>query len=185
TMTLRPLAAAVALTSALALSACSSDDPDPVVADPTPSAPSSSVDPTPTEDAAEPWEARGPRGAVAFVAHWTETFNAAFQSGETGDLSGLSSADCEGCTAVIDLIDGTYADGGSIRGDGWTITTSSWSESPRAGDQAVTVTFDQPKQTFIESSGEPSTSAAATSRYAFVLDWRTDGWQISDLRVLS
>ncbi|MCM0621862.1 DUF6318 family protein [Nocardioides bruguierae] len=182
-MTLRPLAAAVALTSALALSACSSDDPDPVVADPTPSAPSSSADPTPSEDSAEPWEEKTPAGAEAFMDHWVEVFNTSFQGGDARPLRELATKDCDSCEPFADLIDSTYEGGGEIRGGGWTIATLTRSARSKTADETVTVTFKQPRMTVAPAGGEPQTSPAQKSTYVFDLDW-AGGWAVSQMVLL-
>ncbi|MCM0622676.1 DUF6318 family protein [Nocardioides bruguierae] len=178
-MTLRPLAAAVALTSALALSACSSDDPDPVVADPTPSAPASIGEATPSADTTvDAWAEESPEGAMAFAQLWLDTFTDAARSGDTTALRSISSRGCATCADFADAIDHRYSHGGSIEMDDWVLTRVTWSQTPEQ-NFAVNWTMRVPEQRFVDARGIVETAAALRAKYTFQMRWQRDPWQVT------
>ncbi|MCL8026244.1 DUF6318 family protein [Nocardioides bruguierae] len=185
-MTLRPLAAAVALTSALTLSACSSDDPDPVVADPTPSAPSSSVDPTPTEEMAEPWEEKTDAGAVAFVDHWLDLLNEAELSGDTGDLREASGKGCVACVSISSSIDDTYGAGGWMKSTGWQLTEAGAPSDIGKNRLAIAANIDIPQQS-VKSSSTSSIdrNKASQNTLSFEVTWSGGAWRLTSLETVA
>ncbi|MCL8026246.1 DUF6318 family protein [Nocardioides bruguierae] len=177
-MTLRPLAAAVALTSALALSACSSDDPDPVVADPTPSAPSSSADPTPSEDSAEPWETQNRAGAEALVDAWLEAFNAMQSSGQTEAFESLSSSGCATCANLVETTEAIYGGGGSIKSRGW-INPTFGDVTSTAKERTLAVRLRQTPQVVV-ADGERTNYPGGMATFIATVRWTGDTWSMAD-----
>ena len=116
----RAVIAAVALL--LGLSACSGEDPEPRVAPPSPTAPSttgtSAETPPEMPEAAKGTDAAS---AEAFVKFYQVAVNYAQ---ETGDVEGLQELglNCRGCDAGIDFIVDVYENEGTISGGDGRIT---------------------------------------------------------------
>lgn len=90
--------------------------------------PSESAVPTPTESGeavapAMPAAAgeKSGAGAEAFTSWWVELLNFASTSGDSSGLRAESAGACDGCLALAELIDETYASGGHIEGGRWMI----------------------------------------------------------------
>lgn len=112
---------ALSMISALALGACSGDDPEPKLADPSPSAslpssPSTTAVSGPVEPTM-PAEARGTDAAAAeaFVKFYWEMVNYAQATGDTSGLRGLSSG-CRPCDSGAAFIESVYGNGGQLTG---------------------------------------------------------------------
>jgi hypothetical protein len=108
---------------ALALAGCQANPTPPPLA-------STSTSPTPSPSPAIaaptlPAEAQGTSKAAAkaFVRHYIALMNHAVSTGESTALSDASDPECLSCTAVIERVDDVYSEGGSIRSDGWRVTS--------------------------------------------------------------
>jgi hypothetical protein len=110
--------------------ACSDDDPEPDIADPTSSSALSSsatVSPSPTT---VPTQTLTPRESVdAWLAAWT----LAMQSGDTTVVGELSTRDCASCQRLIRQVADLYEKGGHLDTDGWTATRVG--EAPDSADE--------------------------------------------------
>jgi hypothetical protein len=102
------------------LVACSDDDPEPKVSDPTPSLVSTSepVSTSPTASSAPSLTAE------ETVRAWIGARNAALQDGDTSSVDALSSADCRSCDELNKVIREIYAAGGSFNTPGWTVNAA-------------------------------------------------------------
>lgn len=112
---------ALSMISALALGACSGDDPEPKLADPSPSAslpssPSTTAVSGPVEPTM-PAEARGTDAAAAeaFVKFYWEMVNYAQATGDVAPLQSLGTK-CINCDDGAGFIENAYSKGGEIRG---------------------------------------------------------------------
>ncbi|WP_235499933.1 DUF6318 family protein [Aeromicrobium sp. Leaf289] len=114
--TLSVITRTAAIAALLLASACSGQ---PEVLEPDPratAAPSSSSSPPPISGQAS--EAT-PEGAVAFANSWVASLNYAMETGDTTQLSDMSSDGCGGCDSYIGKVDGIYGAGGRLTGGGW------------------------------------------------------------------
>lgn len=105
-----------AIAALLLASACSGQ---PEILEPDPSttaAPSSSSSPPPLSKQAS--EAT-PEGAVAFANGWIASLNHAMETGDTSQLSDMSSDGCGGCDSYIGKVDEIYGAGGRLTGGEW------------------------------------------------------------------
>lgn len=111
----RAVIAAVALT--LGLAGCSSDDPEPRVAPPSPTSPSttgtSAETPPQMPDAAKGTDAAA---AEAFVEFYWETVDYAQRTGDLDPLRQVSSEDCLACRSGIQRLEEIFAKDGVISG---------------------------------------------------------------------
>ncbi len=171
---------ALALGLVLALSACGGDPEPQFEADtsPTPS------EVTTSAPAKEAWEEKSDDGAIAFVEHWIDEFNAAVRSGETTALADLSDSSCTTCTNFVTLTDEIYAAGGRVETEGWSIRSLSQPKKSGSGT-LVSANFEQPKERIWRSKGsKPEKYPGGPIDYVLTLDWQDGRWQMSAMDVL-
>ena len=115
----RTVVAALCVVSVLALGACSGGDPQPKIADPTPTLPTSPSTTAVSGPAAPtmPAAARGADAAAAeaFVRFYWDMVNYAQVTGDVEGLKRLASR-CGTCDAAVDYIVDIYDRGGRIEG---------------------------------------------------------------------
>ncbi len=171
---------ALALGLVLALSACGSDPEPRFEADPSP-APSEVTTSAPAKEA---WEERSDDGAIAFVEHWIDEFNAARSTGDTEALSSNSASDCETCNNFVDLIDSIYAAGGSIATEGWQIAAVG--QLPQSGRRTVVpITVKQAPQEYEESAGaEIQRNPGGEVGMTAAVVWTDDAWKMARLDLI-
>lgn len=176
----RAVIAAAALT--LALAGCS-DDPEPKVADPTPTAPSTTEasGPTPPE---MPEAAKGTDAAAAeaFVKFYQQTVNYAQQTGDTDALSKLG-LKCRGCDAGVEFIVDVYDKDGTISGgDGRMVDFDIGfvgDENERAIVDCVVVTSEQ--RVDLPGTSQDDVYPAGRQPIRFILDPMGEGWIVRSL----
>jgi hypothetical protein len=132
------------LAGVLLLAGCQ-DDPEPIVADPTPS---------PTVVSSSPAESAEPETAEAFIRRWSEASIAMQNTGDSSVYRSLT-AGCSTCAKFADLVDTYYKAGGYISIGGQRIK----SISPIPAD-APNLVYDvsvDPKPTrYAEEAGGPA-----------------------------
>jgi hypothetical protein len=123
-------------------------------------------------------------GGSAFIHHWFESLNYAVGSGDTSALDAASSSSCRSCADVIGFVRSAYANGGSLRGGGYTLrnvtTDDFWSlENPRFG-----IVFDRAaRSTVVEGGSQGDVLAGATFLAGQILLERVgDGWRVVDVQ---
>jgi hypothetical protein len=119
---------------------------------PTASATATRPAPTPPAEASEHTDL----GAIAFAKHFVEVLNYTAASGDTSQLSAISSTRCTTCRQIIELTREAYANGGYIRGRGWTVMTQSVFRPGSSGMRIVRLDVDTAAQTVKRSSEEPA-----------------------------
>ena len=171
---------ALALGLVLALSACGSDPEPQFEADPSP-APSEVTTSAPVKEA---WEEKSDDGAIAFVEHWIDEFNAAVLSGDTTVLTELSGSSCTTCENFVSLTDDIYSAGGRVESEGWSIR--SLSDPKDSGDGTlVSANFVQPKERIWRSDdSKPEEYPGGPIDYVLTLEWQAGRWQMSAMDVL-
>lgn len=116
---MRLVTSAVMATLALTLGACGGDDPpppEPTTSATTPANPDATLPPMPDVASQDsPW------GASKFVQHYVDALNYAALTGDASVMRSLSSRDCEGCMAYVELFEKTYRDGGYFTGGAWSL----------------------------------------------------------------
>jgi hypothetical protein len=112
--------ALVTLVATCLLGACSDDDPEPDIADPTPSVSSSSVVVSPSPTTEPPTEP----DPEETVRAWIAARNQALQDGDTSAVDALSASDCRSCEELNKVIRQIYAAGGAFHTPGWTVVAA-------------------------------------------------------------
>lgn len=178
--TIGALASGLAL--AATLSACGGDPEPRFEAEPTaaPSTASPSANAEP-----EPWEEKSDDGAVAFVEHWIDEFNAARATGESEGLASLGTAGCETCNNFVALIEQIYAAGGYVRTDGWSIVAVG--ELPQSGKTSIVpVTVEQAPQELRETAESAvQRNPGGTVSMTATLNWTGREWKMGRLDLVS
>jgi hypothetical protein len=151
-------------------------------ADPPPStSPTPSVSSTPSPPALpEAAKANTKAGAIAFVAYFVSVFNHAQMTGETGELSVLSSDNCRDCQAAIRGLNRIYGAGGHI--DGGSLTPGpATAELNRVEHQwLVLVRIDSGPQSVTESAGTATTDLPGGRRtMQFTVTRSASGWEVT------
>jgi hypothetical protein len=94
--------------------------------------------------------------AKAFARHWFEAVNYAIGTGDTSAVEAASSPSCETCTQLVTFVRDAYANGGSLRGGGYTVrdvtTDDFWSlENAKLG-----AVFDRSARSKVAADGTQS-----------------------------
>lgn len=173
----RAVIAAAALL--LGVTACSGDDPEPIIA-PTPSSsapsdPSTSPSPTP-EVSAEDEQA-------AFLEKVVDELSAALSSGDADQFLSLASPDCQNCRVMAENLESAYADGGHIEGGRWVVARSSYTgEEPLGAIWNLDVR--SARERWYDSSGElVKIVRGGVQRFGVALVASGDTWQVRELRL--
>lgn len=174
---MRHLVAAVV--AVVVLGGCA-DDPTPrFEADPSES-PSESASTTP--DVREPWEEKSDEGAIAFVEHWVDEFNAMRASGDTSTLADLSSSRCDSCSSSLEYAEEIYGAGGSLETDGWKVLSVSAPAKSGSSTPVLGVRIDRAPQLLRESTNaEPERFAGGPADYTAYLRWANGQWLMERL----
>jgi hypothetical protein len=168
----RTLAAAVTV-PLLLLSACSEDDPEPIVA-PSPTASPASTEPSPTKSA----EREDPK---EFIQRWWDLNTDLQNTGDSKAFQSVSAKSCSPCNDFIALIEGFYSAGGYVETTKFTVTTVR-PLNPGAKKKAeFIVKGTGGRTTYRESKSAPvETLPGGDSEYRFVLSLGPTGWRVTD-----
>jgi hypothetical protein len=177
----RVRAVLAALVAGCLLVACSNDDPEPKVADPTPSAgdlPSAAT----TSPTGSPTTGQRPESTVQA---WVDAQNLALATGKTQPLRVLAEDGCEGCDDFPDGIDKIIEAGGHFEGGQWTLVRAEV-EDPSARPLRVDAAVEIAAGTTVTEAGAPPTAYAASKRlFVFELVNRSGKWLIALIGSLS
>lgn len=173
----RAVLGALAL-GAVVLSGCQAN-PEPPPIDTASSSPSPSPSPT---DAAPtlPAEAQGTseKAAKAFVRHYIDLVNFAMRTGDVHALSTLSDPGCTSCAEVIRNIEGLYADGGHLEGEGWEVRTTKVFPLADPRSYAVQASILVHPQTRVIGPGNDERFDGGKKAMTFSVRPAGDGWLV-------
>ena len=163
------------------LGACSDDDPEPDIADPTASASSSSatVSPSPTVSATT---AMGPEDTVRA---WVAARNAALQDGNTDEVEALASASCRTCEDSLQPIRDIYGNGGHFETTGWRVLAAKVDAQSAAKAKVSTGIEYAAGQTFQDAASEPVTYGSEKHVVEFRLVMESGRWLLEFIGYLS
>lgn len=169
---------ALALGLVLALSACGGDPEPQFEADPSP-APSEVTTSAPAKEA---WEEKSDDGAIAFVEHWIDEFNAMRATGDTEPLRELSDRSCESCTASIQYTEEIYGSGGELVTDGWKLLQASAPADANSSNPVLGLRVRRSPQILQESAeARPQRFKGGDADYTAYLAWKSGGWIMTRL----
>ena len=176
---------ALSILSMLAVGACSGDDPEPKIADPSPT---SSLPTSPSTTAAsspvEPTMPPGAQGtdaaaAEAFVKFYWEMVNYAQATGDLSGLKSLASEACAACRAGTDYLDRVFGSDGIIEGGVASVRVTSSGFIRDGADSDAVVVFDV--RTTRQTVDYPGTRddevfPGGKTRLTAILDPEPGGW---------
>ena len=178
----------MSLMSVLALGACSDDDPEPKLADPSPSSsapsfPSTTAVSGPVEPTM-PAAARGTGAAAAeaFVRFYWEMVNYAQATGDVESLLELADQHCRACRGGAHFLADTYERGGHIYGGKGEVSVRSTGFVRDHGGWSAVVEFDVTstrQRIDLPGHSEDKVVPAGTIPLRAVLDRTDDGWVMS------
>ena len=123
-------------------------------------------------------------GAKAFVKYWFDVLSFVLESGDVGDLKAVSMEGCKTCSRLEDGIAAAFADGGSLRGRGWTVLGIRAADD-RTDGAHVYVFVRQKKQVQVDGSGATTRTTPAKQFGAeLLLYWRGSGWKMREMVLL-
>jgi len=120
---------------------------------------SASASPTPTTPPPPTMPPRAAkhtdRGAIAFALHFVEVLNYTATTGDASELRRISTPDCESCLNIISVTESAYANGGYIRGSGWSVDSYSVLAPDEGPQRIVSLKVDTAAQRYRPSTKEP------------------------------
>lgn len=159
----------------LVLGGCSGSDPQPKIAPPASTAPTS-ASPTPSPQSLSP---------VATVRAWVEAQNHAMATGDTSELRTLSATSCQACDDFIETIEGVYGDGGRFMTDGWSVKgAKARSQKARPVVIDTAVSFAGGK-TILKRGGHPVSYEPENHIMVFKVVGQGDAWAVSFIGFIS
>lgn len=174
-------AVVAALVTAALLGACSDDEPEPKVAEPSDSAVASqTADPVlPTPSSTEAPTAR--QSVDAWLAAWSS----ALQTGDTTAVRRLSTRDCDSCQRIIAKVEEVYGKGGRYVTAGWSASRVSEAPDSVAATPSFIMQVLQERRVLVGADGTPVDTADRT-RIPMRMTFRREGqhWALMRLEVL-
>jgi hypothetical protein len=177
---MRGLVAAV-LAGLLASGCGGSPEPRQLPAPEKSGSPSASATPTPP---VMPSAAKTDNDAAveAFARHFINVINYTAHSGDRATIDKLSAPACESCKSIGDRAERTYADGGYIRGQGWSVKSANVVPNQRRNGVYVELTIDQHPETVLARPGtEPTVYPGGDHTFNMVVSWAGSSWLVSRL----
>jgi hypothetical protein len=164
----------------------SSDDPP----EPAP-LPTESPSPTESSDDAPPSlppaaNGKSARAAKAFARFYIDSVNFATRTGDTTQLAGLGSDDCESCSAIVGNIDTIYSSGGSIESKGWKLNVASLVPGQPATSPILDLGITQSPESVTTSAGaEPEKYPGGKQPMTMYLSRDGGTWKVTQLDLVS
>jgi hypothetical protein len=164
---------ALAIAAVMLLASCS-DDPEPIEPTDSPSSQPSAAPVLPSKA-----EKETPDGAIAFVAHWIETFNFAVNTGAIDPFIALNRPTCGGCKSYEDQIIKSNRDSAEVRSFKWVGGKSNLRE-----DRTLEATIRARDYEVRDSAAEKWAQVrGSTFKLGFDLSWGDERWQVDELYV--
>jgi hypothetical protein len=175
-MKIAPLLTAVVL-AVPGLAACGGgENPKPA---PLPTATQSTTTaPTPVG----PPKGAGRKGAEAFATYYFAVVTHSIQTGDTRQLTRLSSPHCVSCKAIARNVERVYGAGGHTETAGWIVKVSRWMGRATIGDVAIRVQVHlSPETTFTSPTASPKQTDGAVREWIAYLERSASGWLVERL----
>lgn len=165
---------ALAIAATLLLTSCT-DDPEPIEPKPSISAKPSPSAPGLPKDATTDT----PDAAIAFAAHWIDTFNFAVNSGQLDAFAALNEPGCKGCQSYEEEIVRLNNGSAEVRGFAWTGGKTSLN-----GKREVEVAI-RSKEYEVRDSATDKWSRVRAAKYQLGLElrWSDGQWAVRELYI--
>ena len=171
----------------LGVTACSGSDPEPHVAAPSSSAPSSpSTSPAPgTTAPTMPAAARGTDAAAAeaFIDFWFEALSYGMSTGNTSVVREVSDADCRSCQALIDQIKTLYSKGGKVQTDGWAVEAMA-SDRPDSATPSYLLRVNESSRVLFDGTKVVDRTRATKVPMHIQLASESGTWMVTGLEII-
>ncbi|MEJ5946583.1 DUF6318 family protein [Pseudokineococcus basanitobsidens] len=206
---MRPLLPVVAATAALVLAGCSEPEPGSPLptggavatsaapTEATSTAPSVSASPTsdatetptaepsavPTEAPTLPPEAttNDAAGAEAFVRHWFDAVNFAYDNLDAEPMLAVSSDECDVCRQISSEVDEYRAQGLRVEGGTFALNEAVAPTPDGTGVTIVAVAYSQDPYRVISDNGEARDVSGESASLGAVLRWEGEEWRMFGL----
>jgi len=166
----------------LLLSGCGGDSPKPKPL-PKDSKSATSASPSPTPPAMPATATKETDRAVeAFARHYVDVINYTARSGDRKPIDSLSARGCESCGSIANRAAKTYADGGRIRGKGWSISRVNVVPKQARDRVYVELTIEQSPETVVTKAGAPPKRyPGGTHTFNMVVSREGEAWTVTRL----
>jgi hypothetical protein len=122
-------------------------------------------------------------GGATFVRHWFEALNYAIGTGDTTALAAASATSCRACADVVGFVQNAYANGGSLRGGGYTVRDVTFDNFWSLENAKFGVVFDRSSRSTVSSGGSQGDVLEGATFLAFqvLLERTSDGWRVLEV----
>lgn len=163
------------------LTGCAADEPAPQPAPSTATTPSpssaTSSPPVAVPQLPEAATVGDAAGAEAFVRHWVDVLNYAYQTGDTAPLDAITLPDCELCEGSAADIENVYRSGGLLEGGVVTVDLVRSPPPDADGTVIVSTRYAQADLINVSEDGIRETLPGFPAENAgFVLDYVDGSW---------
>ena len=141
------------------------DDPEPKIADPTPSSSSSVATPSPTvSEAADPEQAYR-----EFIDTYVAAISDSLSTGDPSAWLAMSDRECKNCRGVAKSLRQAFAGGGSIEGAAWTVSGATYETTTDLG-AVWNVEIARAEEHWLDGSGaEVKVVPAGSLKFGFAI----------------
>jgi len=120
-------------------------------------------------------------GAEAFVKHWVDALNYAYQTGDTEPLRAISESGCQTCSDLSDEIEERRCSGKRLEG-GLAVVDLVRSPPPEKGIVSVSAQLTQAEGQLVADDGSTETVAAEPpSNLGFVAAFEEGRWMLAGI----
>ena len=177
----RAVIAAVGVALVLGVAACSGSDPEPRIAPPSSSAPSSpSTSPAAGATSSDPDQRQAQADLLAsFVAG----LSTALSTGDASSFMDLAATNCQNCRVLAKNLEKAFEDGGHIEGGAWTISSSKYQREAPLGS-IWNVDVHSARERWYDGSGDlVKIVREGTQHFGFALEASGNAWKVRELRL--
>jgi Family of unknown function (DUF6318) len=122
-------------------------------------------------------------GAAAFIGHYVDTLNYAYETGDTKALERISVPRCQSCRNNRAVIEGTYKNGATFRGGHIRLIAAEPTSADVKENLVVAAAWSSTHREQVASDGAVvgSYPASPQSLGEFTLQWNGTTWLVSEI----